>query len=300
VFEARLGEDVEVLALSRAPHAAPDLVAEGATDYVAMPVRFSDGQLNILTLVSDQLGGFSTEELGQIYEILPTLSRLFESHALRLSSSTLLRTYLGSDAGQRVMDGLVKRGDGEDIHAAIWITDLRDSTSLAASLSREDYLSLLNRYFDTVAGAVLDHGGEVLKFIGDAVMAIFPFEDITRPAVDMCRAAAMTAREAHSKAVSVNALRADAGLAPISFGVSLHVGQVMYGNVGTAQRLDFTVIGSAVNEAARIESLSKTLNRQILISSAFSESVPDPMISLGHHTLRGVTSEREIFGLPAA
>ncbi len=136
-----------------------DLVAEGATDYAAMPLLFSDGQLNILTLVSDRPGGFSTEQLLHIYEVLPTLGRLFETHALRLSSSTLLRTYLGSDAGQRVMDGLVKRGDGEDIHAAIWITDLRGSTSLAASLSRVDYLSLLNGYFDSVAGAVLDHGG---------------------------------------------------------------------------------------------------------------------------------------------
>jgi class 3 adenylate cyclase/uncharacterized protein (DUF427 family) len=263
-----------------------DLVAEGATDYVAMPLRFSDGQLNILTLVSDRPGGFSTEELGQIYEILPTLSRLFESHALRLSSATLLRTYLGSDAGQRVMDGLVRRGDGEDIHAAIWITDLRDSTGLAASLSREDYLSLLNRYFDSVAGAVLDHGGEVLKFIGDSVLAIFAIDDAA-------------ADEASRRIAAVNEARAAEGAPLLEFGIGLHRGDLTYGNIGTTKRLDFTVIGSAVNEAARIESLSKTLKRQILISSTFRESVPDPLISLGHHSLRGVTGAREIFGLPA-
>ena len=277
-----------------------DLVAEGATDYVAIPLRFSDGQLNILTLVSDRPGGFSTEELGQIYEILQTLGRLFESHALRLSSSTLLRTYLGSDAGQRVMDGLVKRGDGEDIHAAIWITDLRDSTSLAASLSREEYLSLLNRYFDSVAGAVLDHGGEVLKFIGDSVLAIFAIDDPDQKEPEACARALAAAGAASRQFEVVNKERAADGAPLLEFGIALHRGDLTYGNIGTTKRLDFTVIGSAVNEAARIESLSKTLNRQILISSAFSESVPDPMISLGHHTLRGVTGECEIFGLPTA
>lgn len=276
-----------------------DLVAEGATDYVAMPLRFSDEQLNILTLVSDRAGGFSTEQLGQVYEILPTLSRVFESHALRVSSATLLRTYLGAGAGQRVMDGLVKRGDGEDIHAAIWITDLRDSTSLAASLSREEYLSLLNRYFDSVAGAVLDHGGEVLKFIGDSVLAIFAIDDPDQKQPEACARALAAAGEASQAFEAVNKERAADGARLLEFGIALHRGDLTYGNIGTAKRLDFTVIGSAVNEAARIESLSKTLNRQILISSAFRDSVPDPMISLGNHTLRGVTGACEIFGLPA-
>ena len=277
-----------------------DLVAEGATDYVAMPLRFSDGQLNILSLVSDRPGGFSTEQLGQVYEILQTLGRLFESHAVRVSSATLLRTYLGSGAGQRVMDGLVKRGDGEDIHAAIWITDLRDSTSLAASLSREDYLALLNRYFDSVAGAVLDHGGEVLKFIGDSVLAIFAIDDSDQKQPEACARALAAAGEASRQFEAVNKERAADGARLLEFGIGLHRGDLTYGNIGTTKRLDFTVIGSAVNEAARIESLSKTLNRQILISSAFRESVPDPLVSLGHHTLRGVTGEREIFGLPVA
>ncbi len=275
-----------------------DLVAEGATDYVAMPLRFSDGQLNILTLVSDRPGGFSIEALGQVNEILATLSRLFESHALRLSSATLLRTYLGSDAGQRVMDGLVKRGDGEDIHAAIWITDLRESTPLAASLSRDDYLSLLNSYFDSMAGAVLDHGGEVLKFIGDSVLAIFAIDDPDQKEPEACSRALAAAVEASRRIKAVNQERAADGAPLLEFGIGLHRGDLTYGNIGTTKRLDFTVIGSAVNEAARIESLSKTLVRQILISSAFAESVPDPLISLGHFTLPGVNGEREIFGLP--
>jgi adenylate cyclase len=238
--------------------------------------------------------------LGHIYDILPTLSRLFESHALRLSSSTLLRTYLGAGAGQRVMDGLVKRGDGEDIHAAIWITDLRDSTALAASMSREDYLSLLNRYFDSVAGAVLNHGGEVLKFIGDSVLAIFAIDDPDQKEPEACARALAAAVEAAQQFEAVNKERAADGCALLDFAIGLHRGDLTYGNIGTTKRLDFTVIGSAVNETARIESLSKTLNRQILISSAFSESVPGSMISLGYHTLRGVSGKREIFGLPVA
>ncbi len=277
-----------------------ELVNDGATDYIAMPLRFSDGQLNIVTLVSDQPGGFSTEELGQIHEILPTLSRLFESHAVRVSSSTLLRTYLGSDAGQRVMDGLVKRGDGEDIHAAIWMTDLRDSTSLAASRSREDYLSLLNRYFDSVAGAVLENGGEVLKFIGDSVLAIFAIDDPGEKQPEACARALVAAGEASRQIAAVNKENAVEGTPLLNFGIGLHRGDLTYGNIGTTKRLDFTVIGSAVNEVARIESLTKELKRQVLLSSAFSESVPDPLISLGHHSLRGVAGEREIFGLPAA
>lgn len=275
-----------------------DLVALGATDYVAMPLRFSDGQLNILTLVSDQIGGFSTEELGQIYEVLPTVSRLFESHALRVSSSTLLRTYLGSGAGHRVMDGSVKRGDGEDIHAAIWIADLRDSTGLAASMSRDDYLSLLNHYFDNVAGAVLDHGGEVLKFIGDSVLAIFAIDDPDQKKPEACGRALAAAVDAAQRFEAFNGQREAHGVRLLDFAIGLHRGDLTYGNIGTAKRLDFTVVGPAVNEAVRIESLSKTLNRQILISSAFSESVPERTISLGYHALRGVTGKREIFGLP--
>ena len=275
-----------------------ELRDEGATDYVAMPLKFSDGQLNILTLVSDQPGGFSTEQLGQVYEVLPTISRLFESHAVRVSSSTLLQTYLGAGAGRRVMDGLVRRGDGENIHAAIWMTDLRDSTALAASMSREDYLSLLNRYFDNVAGAVLDNGGEVLKFIGDSVLAIFAIDDPAEEAPEACARALAAAIEASRQFDAVNTERAAQGESQLDFAIGLHRGDLTYGNIGTAKRLDFTVIGSAVNEAARIEALSKTLNKQILISSAFAASVPGEMVSLGFHSLRGVSGEREIFALP--
>ena len=275
-----------------------DLIKEGATDYVAVPLRFSDGQINIIVLVSDQPGGFSTEQLGHLYEILPNLGRLLESHAQRTSSLTLLRTYLGTDAGQRVMNGLIKRGDGNDLHAVVWLSDLRQSTQLAESLSRERYLATLNDYFDAVAGAVIEHGGEVLKFIGDAVLAIFPIGDRDEAWPDACDRAIKAAREAQARMEAVNGERTSAGEPALSFGVGLHRGDLTYGNIGTERRLDFTVIGPAVNEASRIESLSKSLGQPVVISSVFAASFPGKLTSLGEHSLRGVTGTHEVFTLP--
>jgi len=276
-----------------------DLVGEGATDYVAMPMRFSDGQINVVTLVSDRLGGFSTDDLGQLYEILPTLSRLLEAHAQRVSSLTLLTTYLGGSAGERVMNGKVKRGDGEDLHAVIWFSDLRGSTALADSIGREAYLATLNQYFDGVAGAVIEHGGEVLKFIGDAVLAVFAIDDPADPAPEACTRALAAVADARQRIDAVNGERAERGEPALAFGVGLHRGNLTYGNIGTERRLDFTVIGPAVNEAARIEDLCKTLETPVLMSEALAASLPGEtnLVSLGRHTLRGVRNPQEIFTL---
>lgn len=274
-----------------------DLREEGATDYVAMPVRFSDGLINIINLVSDAPGGFSTDDLGLLYEILPSLGVQLEAHAQRVSSLTLLRTYLGRNAGERVMSGLVKRGDGEELHAVIWFSDLRNSTSLAESLSRDEYLATLNQYFDSVAGAVVEHGGEVLKFIGDAVLAIFAIDEQDDPPTAACTRALSAAREAQERIRSVNLERQDQDKPLLAFGTGLHCGNITYGNVGTAKRLDFTVIGSAVNEASRIEGLCKSLGEPVLTSSVFAQCVPGELRSLGQHTLRGVRDAEEIFAL---
>ncbi|MEM8972539.1 MAG: DUF427 domain-containing protein [Pseudomonadota bacterium] len=274
-----------------------DLKAEGATDYVAVPLRFTDGQTNILVLVSDQPGGFSTEQLGQLYEILANLSRLLEAHAQRLSSLTLLQTYLGKNAGQRVLDGLIKRGDGEEMQAIIWMSDLRGSTKLAETLSRTEYLEALNQYFDSVAGAVIENGGEVLKFIGDAVLAIFTLDDdpaCNRPA---CERAIKAVRAAQTRMESANGEREAKGLPTLAFGTALHIGALTYGNIGTTRRLDFTVIGSAVNEASRIEGLCKALGQSVLISSAFADKTDAELISAGTHQLRGVSEAQELFTL---
>ena len=277
-----------------------DLIDEGATDYVAMPMRFSDGQINIITLVSHEPGGFSTESLGQLHEILPNLSRQLEAHAQRVSSLSLLQTYLGSSTGERVINGLVKRGDGENIHAVIFFSDLRDSTALAESLPREDYLAALNQYFDGMAGAVIEHGGEVLKFIGDAVLAIFPIDDPGCRHPEACASALAAVRDAEQRIAAFNAERQDKGEQPLAVGIALHRGDLTYGNIGSERRLDFTVIGSAVNEASRIEDASKTLKSPIVVSSAFARSIPGDLVSLGCHTLRGFRDKQEIFTLPPA
>jgi adenylate cyclase len=274
-----------------------DLVKQGATDYVAVPLNFSNGQINVLTLISEAPGGFSTDQLGQLYEILPNLGRLLEAHAQRISSLTLLQTYLGRNAGERVNGGLVRRGDGEELHAVIWFSDLRQSTAMADTMSREEYLAVLNQYFDCVAGAVIEHDGEVLKFIGDAVLAIFPIENSSDPHPEACGRALAAVRDAHQQIGEVNADRKADGKKALEFGTGLHRGSITYGNVGSQRRLDFTVIGPAVNETARIEDLCKALGTPILTSAAFAKAVPDELISLGDHALRGVRGRQEIFAL---
>jgi len=273
-----------------------DLQAMGATDYVAMPLLFSDGQINIISLVSDRTGGFSTEELGQFYEILPLLSRLFEVHALRRTAITLLDTYLGRHSGKRVLDGSIRRGDSENIHAVIWFCDLRDSTALTESLAREEYLAMLNQFFDCMAGAVLDHGGEVLKFIGDAILAIFPIENPDTP--EAAEHAIDAALAAQREVSLLNRARTESGAQAIGFGIGMHIGDLVYGNIGSPGRLDFTVIGQAVNEASRIEGMCKTLNRNILLSAEFARHFPNRLVSLGRHPLRGVSTAQELFTLP--
>jgi class 3 adenylate cyclase/uncharacterized protein (DUF427 family) len=270
-----------------------DLRAEGATDYVAMPFRFSDGQINVVSMTSFTAGGFGTAHLGQIYEVLPVLGRLFEVHAQRRTATALLETYLGRHTGERVLKGLVKHGDGEQIHAVIWFCDFRDSTPLAKSMGRRAYLRHLNRFFFCMAGAVLESGGEVLRYIGDAVLAIFPIQEDAGQACDRAVRAAGIAAE---RIETMSARRAD--LPPLRYGIGLHVGTVTYGNIGVPERLEFTVIGSAANEAARVESMTKELKRPVLASAAFAGAYRGNLVSLGRHPLKGLEGEHELFTLP--
>ncbi|HEX5077715.1 MAG TPA: DUF427 domain-containing protein, partial [Geminicoccaceae bacterium] len=272
-----------------------ELRAAGATDYVAMPLRFSDGQINIITLVSRAAGGFSTAQLGLLYEILPVLSRLFEVFALQDTAATLLGTYLGRRTGSEVLNGLIRRGDGRDIDAAIWLCDLRDSTALSESLPRAVYLEVLNQFFDAMVEPIVEHGGEVLKYIGDAVLAIFPIEEPDSPASEACARALAAAVAARAGLEQLNRERSARGEPPLGYGIGLHRGCLTYGNIGSSERLDFTVIGTAVNEAARIEGMTKILREPLLISSTFAASFGGPLTSLGRHRLRGVGTPQEMF-----
>ena len=279
----------------------------GATDYVALPLLFSDGQINAITIAADRPGGFTGHELGQMYETLPILARRFELSAMRHTARTLLDTYLGPQTGERVLNGLIKRGDGEDIHAVIWFCDLRGSTPLANSMSRREFLDLLNDFFDCMAGAVLDHGGEVLRFIGDAALAIFP-TGVSSHGVDRgcctneeaCHRAIEAAVDARQRIDDLNRRRAGEGKPPLEFGIGLHMGEVTYGNIGVPGRLEFMVVGAAANEAARLEGLTKSLGRSILVSAEFTACHAKELVSLGRHEMRGIDGPREIFTLSDA
>ena len=276
-----------------------ELHAEGATDYVAMPFRFADGQLNVMSMTSFARGGFSTSDLGRIYEVLPMLGRLFEVHAQRRTAVALLQTFLGKHTGARVLDGLVRHGDGEHIEAVVWFSDLRDSTALSQSMERGAYLDYLNRYFHCMAGAIMEKGGEVLRFIGDAALAIFPIGGSwsgATGAAEACRRAVAAARLAAGRIEEDN--QAHPQRTPIRYGIGLHLGQVTYGNIGVPERLEFTVIGSAANAAARVESMCKTLGRDLVISSAFADSYAGKLEPLGKFKLKDVEGEQELFTLP--
>ena len=271
-----------------------DLRKEGASDYVAMPFRFSDGQINVMSMTSFAKGGFGTAHLGQIYEVLPMLGRMFEVHAQRRTATALLEIYLGRHTGERVLKGLVKHGDGEHIHAVIWFCDFRDSTPLSKSLGRRAYLRQLNRFFYCMAGAVLEARGEVLRYIGDAVLAIFPISNNNEAqacerAVEAAAIAAKRVREMNEKNPDKPSLR---------YGIGLHVGTVTYGNIGVPERLEFTVIGPAANEAARIESMTKEVKKPVLASAAFAKAYGHPLASVGKYPLKGLEGEHELFTLP--
>ncbi len=183
-----------------------ELLEQGVTDYVVMPLTFSGGRINGISLSTKRPGGFTTADLGHIYEVLPVLARIFEVHAMRRNAVNLLDVYLGKQSGAKVLDGMLRRGDGEDVHAVIWFSDLRDSTRLADSMSRRKFLRLLDDFFDCTAAAVLEHGGEVLRFIGDASLAIFPISEAKEGAADgspqavrACETALDAAHDAHRR-----------------------------------------------------------------------------------------------------
>jgi adenylate cyclase len=223
---------------------------------------------------------------------------------MQRSADDLLKTYLGERTGKRVLAGRTKRGEGERIHAVIWLCDLRDSTRLSESIPVEDFFRTLNEFFDCTAGAVLEQGGEILSYVGDAVLAIFAISGADRPLGEACfreeggcAAALAAARDARSRVDALNRRRGMRGESALEFGLALHVGDVMYGNLGVPQRMQFTVIGAAANEAARLAGMCKDLKRWALVSSPFRRCFPGQLVSLGRHILRGVDKPEEIFTL---
>src|SRR5262245_7201037 len=245
-----------------------DLRAEGLNDYLVLPVPFSDGSIKAISFATDRSQGFSDTAIGGLQALVPPLSMILEIQTLQRTAITLLETYVGRETGRRVLHGDIHRGMQETLRAVIWFSDLQGFTALSERLAGPALIALLNDFFGPVSQAIEDHGGEILKFIGDAVMAIFPLakEADARAACDAALAAVAAATTALAE---TNRRRQKEGSPEIACGIALHIGDVLYGNIGGSDRLDFTVIGPAVNMASRIEGLTRTTGRPVLLSDAF-------------------------------
>jgi adenylate cyclase len=274
-----------------------ELQAEGVTDYLVLPVRFSGNRINAMSIATDRLNGFTEAEIERFKRLVPLLALVLEVKETRRIASTLLDTYLGRDAGRRVLGGLIRRGDGITIAAALWYCDLRNFTATTEALPRAETIALLNDYFECMVAPVHRHGGEVLKFIGDALLAIFPMvDDLDRDRA--CQAALAAAEEALADLDRLNRRRQADGKPTFEAGIALHAGAVTYGNIGAPDRLDFTVIGAAVNFVTRLERLCGQLGRSLLTSAGFASPCESKLVSIGRYRLRGMAQAQEIFTLP--
>jgi len=271
-----------------------DLRAEGATDYLAFVAPFTPGHHDgmIGSWSTDTAGGFTDAEIEALMRIQDRLAVACKMAVRSVLTRNVLETYLGINAGNRVMKGQIHRGDGESIQAVIWYSDLRGSTTMADTLPRQDYIAALNAYFDAAGGAVVDKGGEILSFIGDGLLAIFPVKKGKAGYVDACRSAIEASSEALKRIREINQLRSDTGEDALKFGIALHKGEVMFGNVGVPERLTFSVFGAAVNEVVRLETLTTSLNEPVLVSDKIAGVLEHDWRPLGEHALRGV--ERDI------
>ena len=273
-----------------------DLRAEGVTDYIALPLLTMDGSAHASSWTTKQTGGFTDAQLKAIRELMPPLARLIEATQLRFKSSILLDTYVGNRAGGRILGGQIRRGHAETMDAAIWLSDLRGFTALSDRLPPETVIDILNHYFDCQVSAIATHGGEVLKFMGDGLLAVFPIDEYVG---DVDKACAQVLEAACEARANVEAMQFPVGetIERFRFGVALHVGRVLYGNIGGGNRLDFTCIGPAVNLAARLEKMAGRLHRTILASAAFAAACPDRWQDLGEFPIAGFSQAARVYGL---
>ncbi len=271
-----------------------DLKVEGATDYFALPIKSSFGTNYMATYVTDRPGGFTEMEIADLTRISQRLGLLADLRNHRRIASNILAAYLGSKTGPKVLAGQIRRGTGEEITAVLWSSDLRGFTERSDRLAGIQVITMLNALFDAQAKVIVGHGGEILKFIGDGLLSIFPIEF-----ADHAAAAAHNALTAAIEAVeAVRDLTNEASLLsepPLEIVIALHIGTAIYGNIGAADRLDFTVIGPAVNLVSRIETVAKVLNLPIVVSDDFARAYGRPLYSLGRHQLRGLATPHDLF-----
>jgi adenylate cyclase len=283
--------------LTDADHAVlHELKGTGHTDYYAVGLSAGDDvPTGFASFGTDRPGGFDDLDIEKLQTLALFISSAAEAVNRRRIAETLLDTYISHRAGSRVLAGHIRRGDSEHIRAAFWYSDLRDFTGMNEALAPQDLIDTLNSYFSMVADSIAVHGGEVLQFIGDAVLAIFECEPEEMDTRRACEAAFDAAHDSLAKAGAVNAERAEAGLPEIRFGIGLHVGDVTFGNVGTDTRLGFNVVGPAVNLTARLQSLSKEALVPLLVSSTFAALVDRPLWPVGRYELRGVRESQQVY-----
>jgi adenylate cyclase len=273
-----------------------DMRAEGATDYILLPLLFTDGSVHVSSWTTSHAEGFADPELDALRVMSRPFARLCEIFALRRTATTLLDTYVGNRAGERIWAGDIRRGHAETMQAAIWLSDLRGFTSLSDRLPPEIVVDILNQYFDCQVPAIRRHGGEILKFMGDGLLAVFPIARDGGNLGEVCSRVLEAAREARG---NVDAMSYPSGEASerFRFGVALHIGGILFGNIGGMSRLDFTCIGPAVNLAARLEKIAGQLKRTVVASAAFAGVMTDGWTDLGEFPIAGFSRAQRVFGL---
>jgi adenylate cyclase len=279
-----------------------DLRAAGMTDYLAMTNRFAaEGIIGDMDCVysswaTDAAGGFQDDAIAILARLVPLVALTLKSASLTRIADTLVETYLGRDAGRKVLSGRIARGVADRIDAVLWFSDLRNYTRISDTAAPEQIIPLLNEYADAILSAIHACGGDVLKLMGDGTLAIFTADD----RASACHAALAAASAARRAVAVVNHRRAAENLPITDMYLGLHVGEVFYGNIGSRERLDFTVVGPAVNEVSRIASLCRSVDQPLLISSAFAAAIGEPkelLVSVGRYAFRGVGRPQDLYTL---
>lgn len=273
-----------------------ELEAEGITDYFALPLRFTNGEIHVASWSTRQPCGFTDPEIAGISAVAVPLARVAEVRALQRTAVNILNTYVGDNAGERILAGQIRRGDTQAIHAVIWLSDMRGFTQFADRLPPQQLVDLLNCYFDCQVPPIQEHGGEVLKFMGDGLLAIFRAAREGPELRAACAAALAAARRGRANLAAAPAI--EGANSPLRFGLALHVGDVLYGNIGSGTRLDFTCIGPAVNLAARLEKLAPGLGRTVVVSAEFARHCGGELMPIGEFPIRGFRAAQSVFGLP--
>ena len=273
-----------------------DMREEGVTDYIALPLVFTDGSIHASSWTTKADGGFTDEQLAALRRVSAPFSRLGEIMAMRRTAAALLDTYVGNRAGERILAGQIRRGHGEEMQAAIWLSDLRGFTALSDRLPAATVVDILNQYFDCQVPVIREHGGEILKFMGDGLLAVFPIAKDGGNLSEVCGQVLEASRKARANVDGMHYPSGN-GVERFRFGVALHIGGILFGNIGGMSRLDFTCIGPAVNLAARLEKIAGRLHRTVVASAAFAGACHDDWIDLGEFPIAGFSEAQRVFGL---